>query len=366
MNRTDHVGAPETVDPEQPHRSSKHKDSLSSVVKIDISRRKSAALDEEAAVLNREQAVRAREIAVQLREKAADLRERDIQAAEDLQAASVEHMLILQQANTRLVVSTLEAQQLTERLEAAQVQLESAKCLAEKSNLAKSEFLSSMSHELRTPLNAILGFAQLMESSSPPLTSIQNENMAQILQAGWYLLSLINQILDLAVIESGKLPVSQEPVLLINVIRECQAMVESKAARRNIHVTFLPFDPAWFVMADPIRVKQVLINLLSNAIKYNGEHGTVEVRCTASSPGRLRISVKDTGSGLSAEKLMHLFEPFNRLGQEAGTEEGTGIGLVVSKQLVELMGGAIGVQSTVGVGSEFWIELMRELSHERS
>lgn len=370
MNRTDHVGASETVDPGQPHRSSEHKDSLSSVVKIDISRRKSAALDEEAAVLNREQAVRAREVAVQLREKAADSRERDIQAAEDSQAASVEHVLILQQANTRLVVSTLEAQQLTERLEAAQVQLESAKCLAEKSNLAKSEFLSSMSHELRTPLNAILGFAQLMESSSPPLTLIQNENMAQILQAGWYLLSLINQILDLAVIESGKLPVSQEPVLLINVMRECQAMVESKATRRNIHVTFLPFDPAWFVVADPIRVKQVLINLLSNAIKYNGEHGTVEVRCTASSPAsspaRLRISVKDTGSGLSAEKLTHLFEPFNRLGQEAGTEEGTGIGLVVSKQLVELMGGAIGVQSTVGVGSEFWIELMRELSHEQN
>ena len=366
MNTTDHVGAPETVDPGQPPGSSEHKDGLSSVVKIDTTPRKSPALDEEAKALSGGQSVSAREIAVQLREKAADLRERDIQVAEDLQAASDEHMLMLQEANTRLVVATLEAQKLAERLEAAQVQLESAKCLAEKSNLAKSEFLSSMSHELRTPLNAILGFAQLIESGSPPLTPTQNANLAQILQAGWYLLSLVNQILDLAVIESGKLSVSREPVLLIHVMRECQAMVESKAKERDIHVTFLPFDPAWFVMADPTRVKQVLINLLANAIKYNREHGTVEVRCTTSGPERLRISVKDTGAGLSAEKLTHLFEPFNRLGQEAGTEEGTGIGLVVSKQLVELMGGAIGVQSTVGVGSEFWIELMRDLSHEQS
>src|SRR5512133_456936 len=191
MSRTDPDGASETVDPGQPHRSSAHKDSLSSVAKIDFTRRKNADLDEDAAASNREQWIRAREVAVQLREKAADLRERDIRAAENLQAASDEHMAMLQQANARLVVATLEAQQLAERLEAAQVQLESARCLAEKSNLAKSEFLSSMSHELRTPLNAILGFAQLMESSSPPLTSRQNENMAQILQAGWYLLNLV-------------------------------------------------------------------------------------------------------------------------------------------------------------------------------
>ena len=310
---------------------------------------------------NGEHWVSAREIAVRLQEKAADLRERDIQLAENLQAASDEHMLMLQQVNTRLIVATLEAQQLAERLEAAQVQLESAKCLAEKSNLAKSEFLSSMSHELRTPLNAILGFAQLIESGTPPLTPIQNANIAQILRAGWYLLNLVNKILDLAVIESGKLPVSREPVVLIDVIRECLAMVESKAKKRDIHVTLIPFDTSWFVMADPTRVKQVLINLLTNAIKYNREHGAVAVGCTASSTAGLRISVKDTGAGLSAEKLTHLFEPFNRLGQEAGTEEGTGIGLVVSKQLVELMGGAIGVQSAVGVGSEFWIELTREL-----
>ena len=366
MNRTDSDGASETVDPELLHRSSAHKDRLPSVVKTDITRRNGAALDEELTALSGEQGVSAREIAVQLREQTADLHERNIRAAEDLQAASDEHMAMLQQANARLVVATLEAQQLAERLEVAQVQLESAKCLAEKSNLAKSEFLSSMSHELRTPLNAILGFAQLIESGSPPLTLTQNANIAQILQAGWYLLSLVNKILDLSAIESGKLPVSRERVSLINVIRECQAMVESKAKKHNIHVTLIPFDNSWFVMADPNRVKQVLINLLTNAIKYNHEHGTAELRCTASGPARLRVSIKDTGAGLSAEKLTHLFEPFNRLGQEDGIEEGTGIGLVVSKQLVELMGGAIGVQSTVGVGSEFWIELMRGHSHEQS
>ena len=365
MNNIGSVGPSETGASRQVE-CSQHNHSLPAVVKIDNTPSQGAVLDELTAVLQREQAVSAREVALQLREKEMDLRERDIYAAEHHQTASVEHMLILQQANARLVVSTLKAQQLTERLEAALIQLESAKHLAEKSSLAKSEFLSSMSHELRTPLNAILGFAQLLESGSSPLTPTQQANVDQILQAGWYLLSLINQILDLAVIESGKLVVSHEPVLLINALRECQAMVETKATERHIHVTFLPFDPAWLVMGDPIRVKQVLINLLTNAIKYNREHGTVEIGCSESHPARLRISVRDTGAGLSVEKMTHLFEPFNRLGQEAGTEEGTGIGLVVSKQLIELMGGAIGVQSSVGVGSEFWIELMREPGHEES
>ena len=361
MNRTEHVGTPDTIGQGLPHKSSEHKDRLSSVAEMDMTRGKGTALDEEATASSTEQGLTSREIAVQLREEAADLSERNIQAAEDLQAASDEHMAMLQKANTRLVVATLEARQLAERLEAAQAQLESAKCLAENSNRAKSEFLSSMSHELRTPLNAILGFAQLVESGSPPLTPTQNANIAQILHAGWYLLNLINQILDLAVIESGQLPVSREKVLLIDVIRECQAMVQLKAEKRNIHVTLVPFDHSWFVMADPTLIKQVLINLLTNAIKYNREHGTVEVSCTAhSNPECIHLSVSDSGVGMSAEKLAHLFEPFNRLGQETGAEEGTGIGLVVSKQLVELMGGTIGVQSTVGMGSIFWFELMRK------
>ena len=253
------------------------------------------------------------------------------------------------------------ARDVTERKRLDQ-ELESAKSLAEKANLAKSDFLSSMSHELRTPLNAILGFAQLLESGLPQPTSTQTVRLHQIIKAGWYLLELINEILDLALIESGKLLLSREPVALIDVILECQAMIEPQAQQRDIKLTFLPFDHSWFASADRTRVKQVLINLLSNAIKYNREHGTVEVKCTESSSERIRISIKDSGVGLAPEKLEQLFQPFNRLGQEAGTEEGTGIGLVVTKQLIELMGGSIGVKSTVGIGSEFWIELIRDFA----
>jgi CheY-like chemotaxis protein/two-component sensor histidine kinase len=219
-----------------------------------------------------------------------------------------------------------------------------------------------MSHELRTPLNAILGFAQLLESGSPPPTDAQNVRLHQIIKAGWYLLELINEILDLALIESGKLSLSREPVSLAEVMLECQAMIEPQAQQRGIQINFLPFDKTWFANADRTRVKQVLINLLSNAIKYNREQGTVEVKCTESAPGCIRISIRDSGAGLPAEKLAQLFQPFNRLGQENGTEEGTGIGLVVTKRLVELMGGTIGVESTIGVGSEFWIELIRDVT----
>ncbi len=255
-----------------------------------------------------------------------------------------------------------ERKRLDQVLQDKNTELESARFVAEKANLAKSDFLSSMSHELRTPLNAILGFAQLLEAGSPPPTAAQIVRLHQILKAGWYLLELINQILDLAVIESGKLSLSRESVSLIDVMRECQAMIEPQAQQRDIHINFLPFDNTWFAHADRTRVKQVLINLLSNAIKYNREHGTVEVECTANTPEHIRISIKDSGAGLPPKKLAQLFQPFNRLGQETGTEEGTGIGLVVTKQLVELMGGTIGVKSTVGVGSEFWIELIRDVT----
>jgi PAS domain S-box-containing protein len=250
-----------------------------------------------------------------------------------------------------------ERKRLDQVLQDKNVELESARFVAEKANLAKSNFLSSMSHELRTPLNAILGFAQLMEAGSPPPTASQIVRLQQITRAGWYLLDLINEILDLAVIESGTLSMSREPVSLIEVIRECEAMIEPQAQQRSIRISFPYFDPGWHVNADRVRLKQALINLLSNAIKYNREHGTVEVRCSLVTPERLRISVKDSGEGLPPHKLVQLFHPFNRLGQENGPVEGTGIGLVVTKQLVELMGGSVGVESTVGVGSEFWIEL---------
>jgi len=240
-----------------------------------------------------------------------------------------------------------------------QVELEliTAMAAAEKANLAKSDFLSRMSHELRTPLSAILGFAQLMESGAPLPTVPQKRSIDQILKAGWYLLDLINEILDLALIESGKMSLSPEPISLAEIMRECDAMIEPQAKKRDIRMTFPELKFPCFVKADRMRVKQVLINLLSNAVKYNKVGGAVVVECTSGAAGRIRISVRDTGEGLTPDELAQLFQPFNRLGKEAGIEEGTGIGLMVSKRLVELMNGEIGVESTVGVGSVFWIEL---------
>jgi PAS domain S-box-containing protein len=248
-----------------------------------------------------------------------------------------------------------------QELQEKNVELEEATSVADKANLAKSDFLSSMSHELRSPLNAILGFAQLMETDSPPPSPVQKQSITQILQAGWHLLKLINEILDLAKVESGQVPLSPEPVSLAEVMLECQGMVESQAQQRDIKLAFPRFDTPYFVSADRTRVKQVLLNLLSNAIKYNIEKGTVEVTCTDNTPGRIRVSIRDTGAGLDPEQQAQLFQAFNRLGQEAGGEEGTGIGLVVAKRLVELMGGVIGVESTVGVGSVFWFELNSEI-----
>jgi len=242
-------------------------------------------------------------------------------------------------------------------LQESNVELETAKSVAEKASLAKSDFLSSMSHELRSPLNAILGFAQLMESASPSPTVSQTKSIAQILQAGWYLLKLINEILDLAGVESGQLSLSKELVSLSDLMVECQAMMEPQAQQRGIRMTFPQFDTPLYVKADMTRLKQIVINLLSNAIKYNKEEGTVIADCFVIAPERIRISVRDTGAGLSPEKLEQLFQPFNRLGQEASGVTGTGIGLVVTKRLAELMDGVLGVESAVGVGSVFWCEM---------
>jgi PAS domain S-box-containing protein len=241
-------------------------------------------------------------------------------------------------------------------LQESNVELQTAREAAEKANRAKSEFLSSMSHELRTPLNAVLGFAQLMASEVPPPAARQQRSIDQILKGGWYLLRLINEILDLAMIESGKVTMSQESMSMTDVLQDCQGMIEPQAAKRGITMTFPKFDKVFYVHADRTRVKQVMINLLSNAIKYNASGGSVIVQCVASGTERVRVCVKDTGTGLSADQLAQLFQPFNRLGQEDGGEEGTGIGLVVTKQLVELMGGTIGVESAVGVGTVFWVE----------
>ncbi len=325
--------------------------------KSDRRHEKSAAPSNEIATKCRDNLITAREDLTQLREDAIHVREESVREAETKQAAADDHMLLLQQVNERLVISTIEAQKLAEKLQITQIHLENAKLAAEQANLAKSDFLSSMSHELRTPLNAVLGFAQLLEAGTPTPTPAQAARLQQITKAGWYLLELINEILDLATIESGKVLLSLEPVSLDEILHESKTLVEPLAQQHGIQISFAHCHPNWFVNADYTRLKQVLINLLSNAVKYNCEQGTVEVRCNANSPAHFRISIKDSGAGLSAEKMAQLFQPFNRLGQENGNEEGTGIGLVVSKRLVELMGGSIGVESVVGVGSEFWIEL---------
>lgn len=258
----------------------------------------------------------------------------------------------------RVVLSDISnRKRMEDDLQAKNTELEGAKRVADKANLAKSQFLSSMSHELRTPLNAILGFAQLIEAGTPPPTLTQKVRIDQILKAGWYLLELVNEILDLAVIESGKLSLCMEPVPVPDLLIDCQAMIEALAQKSGIAISFPTFETTLFVHADRIHLKQVLINLLSNAVKYNRAGGAVEVAYSLRPSNRLRISVRDKGEGLSEDKLAQLFQPFNRLGQEATKVEGTGIGLVVSKRLIQLMGGEIGVQSTVGEGSVFWIEI---------
>ena len=235
-------------------------------------------------------------------------------------------------------------------LQETNLELGMAKSSAERANLAKSDFLSSMSHELRSPLNAILGFAQLMEASVPPPEAQQSSRIAQILQAGWYLLKLINEILDLAGIESGQVSLSREAVSLSDLMSESHAMMELQAKQRGIRMTFPHFQERGIRERRPhaAETDRHQPALQCHQVQ-RGEGVHRRGLQSGSAPDRVRFSIRDTGAGLPPEKLAQLFQPFNRLGQETGSVSGTGIGLVVTKRLAELMGGTIGVESSVGV-----------------
>ncbi|MGH2721601.1 MAG: ATP-binding protein [Actinomycetota bacterium] len=253
------------------------------------------------------------------------------------------------------------AQQVAERneqLRRANEELADAKHEAELANEAKSEFLSRMSHELRTPLNSILGFGQILELAT--LDEHGRDSVARILQAGTHLLDLINEVLDITRIESGHLALSVSEVDVGEVVAEVLDLVGplADAGRIALAASTLP-TASWQVLADRQRLKQVLLNLLCNAIKYNHPGGRAEVRASGSQKGRVRLEIGDTGPGIAPDKLARLFTPFERIGAETSGVEGTGLGLAVSKRLVEAMGGEIGVGSRPGEGSTFWIELAR-------
>ncbi|MBP6900597.1 MAG: response regulator [Burkholderiaceae bacterium] len=267
----------------------------------------------------------------------------------------------LQQRDQAQQALAHEAQALEQRVRSRTEDLERARAEAERANHAKSEFLSRMSHELRTPLNAILGFGQLLELQAGD--DGQRARVREILHAGRHLLTLIDEVLDLARVEAGHLSVSPEPVALQPLVQDCLGLVRPAALARGVQLLEPSPLCAVHVRADRTRLKQVLLNLLSNAIKYNRPHGMVAVTCqpepqaAGAGPAWLRIRVDDSGTGLDEAQQGRLFVPFERLDAEARQIQGTGIGLALSKRLVELMGGQIGVESAPGRGSSFWLRL---------
>ncbi|MDP3589868.1 MAG: ATP-binding protein, partial [Methylobacter sp.] len=262
---------------------------------------------------------------------------------------------------TELKQAELALKQLNEELEQRVQQrtelLLQAKEEADRANSAKSEFLSRMSHELRTPMNAIMGFAQLLESDQEtPLTPDQADNVREIFHAGKHLLELINEVLDLARIETGRIELSLEPVEVPSLIGECMALLQPLTSEHQIELK-LDIDGPATVQADRLRLRQILLNLLSNAVKYNRYKGNVRISCRPAADDGIRIAVHDSGRGIAADALSRLFKPFERIESAYDGIEGTGIGLALCKRLVEAMGGSIGVESVSGVGSTFWVDL---------
>jgi signal transduction histidine kinase/CheY-like chemotaxis protein len=255
------------------------------------------------------------------------------------------------QAKNRVLESEIEARR------AMETALRVSEEAAATANRAKSEFLSNMSHELRTPLNSVLGFAQLLLSEpTDPLGPNQRGFAEQIVKAGKHLLALINEVLDLARVESGKVTLSVEPVAVAGAIENCLPLIQNMARDMNVQVESLPEGSALHVMADNMRLKQVLLNLLSNAVKYNRRGGKVSISAAADRAGRARIAVSDTGLGIPESLQKDLFRPFQRLVPESSVIEGTGVGLALARNLVFAMGGNIGFESVPGTGTTFWIE----------
>ncbi|MEX2582587.1 MAG: ATP-binding protein, partial [Gemmatimonadota bacterium] len=268
--------------------------------------------------------------------------------------------LLPDSADAGLVINSRD---ITERRQYEEA-LEEAKEEAERANRAKSDFLSRMSHELRTPMNSILGFSQLLARRA--LEPEQRKGVDHILKAGRHLLNLINEVLEISRIEAGRLNFSLEPVSVETVVDEARALILPLAEQHGITLHDIERDSELYVVADRQRLAQVLLNLLSNAVKYNRPDGTVSISCgedgEAGADRVLRIGVRDTGPGIPATQLDRMFVPFERLGAEQSEVEGTGLGLALSKRLVEAMGGTLTVESSPGQGSTFWISLARASS----
>lgn len=223
-------------------------------------------------------------------------------------------------------------------------------------SVAKSDYITHMTHELRTPLGTMLGYAQMLETSTPALSPVQLASIRQILKAGWYLRDLIAEVQELAMIEAESAGLLCEPVAVDALLHEACDMIAPQASHAGLRVSLLG-RAGLGIAANPVRIKQIMLNLLSNAVKYNRPGGNIAVTRAMDGQSRVRIGVRDTGHGLTANEVASLFQPFNRLGQERGNQVGTGVGLVVTKKLVESMGGTIGVESDVGGGSLFWFSM---------